>query len=145
MIYFCIKQNNMNQHTPEETLVLKTAMIDALESNFGNVTFAARQVGISPRTHYRWMKEDDEYADESENIKDICYRKIKDGLIHKALMKIEKGNTSTLNKMLGIFLKKMPEEMDRASRINNVRLLPKINYVKSREEAQEIMRSRGEM
>jgi predicted transcriptional regulator len=135
----------MTKNSPVETAVQKKEMIDALESNFGNVTIAARVVGITPRTHYRWLKEDDAYSTEAENIKDICYRKIKDGLIQKALMKIEKGSTRVLLKMLGIFLKKMPEEMERASRINNVRLVPKIKYVATREEAQEIMRSRGEM
>ena len=146
-IYFCItiNTNNMSKNSPVETAVQKKEMIDALESNFGNVTIAARVVGITPRTHYRWLKEDDAYSTEAENIKDICYRKIKDGLIQKALMKIEKGSTRVLLKMLGIFLKKMPEEMERASRINNVRLVPKIKYVTTREEAQEIMRSRGEM
>jgi hypothetical protein len=135
----------MNQHSPEKTAMLKTTMIDALEANFGNVTVAARVVGISPRTHYRWLKEDNEYADDAENIKDICYRKITDGLIQKALMKIEKGNTSILNKMLGIFLKKLPEEMDRASRLNNVRLTASMKYIDTREEAEEMMRREGKM
>lgn len=123
----------MGTNSAEATAMLKTQMIDALEANFGSVTVAARLIGITPRTHYRWLKEDDAYADEAENIRDISYRKIKEGLVQKAWMKIEKGNTTVLNKMLGIFLKKLPEEMDRASRLNNVRLVPKIRYVNTRE------------
>jgi hypothetical protein len=134
----------MSKNSPAEMAMLKTKMIDALESNFGNVTIAARVAGIAPRTHYRWLKEDAGYADEAENIRDISYRRIKDGLVQKALMKIEKGNSSVLNKMLGIFLKMLPEEMDRLSTKNNVRLLPKIHYIDTREQAQEIERRRLE-
>jgi len=134
----------MSKNSPVETAIQKKEMIDALEANFGNVTIAAMVVGISPRTHYRWLKEDGDYADESENIRDISYRRIKEGLVQKAMMKIEKGNASVLNKMLGIFLKKLPEEMDRLSTKNNVRLVPKIRYVDTREEAQEIERRRLE-
>jgi predicted transcriptional regulator len=135
----------MGTNSTEATAMLKTQMIDALEANFGSVTVAARVVGISPRTHYRWLKEDNEYSGEAENIRDISYRKIKEGLVQKAWMKIEKGNTSVLNKMLGIFLKKLPEEMELASRHNNVRLTASIKYIDTREEAEEIMRREGKM
>jgi len=133
--------------TAEElTAIHKKEMINALEVYFGNVTDAARKVGITPRTHYRWLKEDDEYADAAENMRDLCYRKVKDNLIAKALTRIEKGDKAVLMKMLGIYLKKLPEEMERAARINNVPLIrPTIKYVNTREEAEEIRRKRGGM
>lgn len=135
----------MGTNSEQATAIQKKEMINALEANFGNVTQAAKAVGITPRTHYRWLKEDEEYADAAENMRDICYRRVKDNLLEKALDKIEKGDTAILSKMLSIYLKKLPEEMDRASRQNNVRLVPKIRYVETREQAEQIMRERGEL
>jgi|SRR6185312_3982110 len=110
----------MSKSSEEVTAIHKKEMINALEANMGNVTAAAQVVGITPRTHYIWLKQDDEYADAAENMKDICYRRVKDSLIEKALSKIEKGDTAVLMKMLSIYLKKLPDEMERAARINNV-------------------------
>lgn len=135
----------MNTNPDEAvTAIHKKEMINALEENMGNVTAAAKKVGITPRTHYRWLKEDDEYADATENMKDISYRRVKDSLIEKALKKIDEGDTPMLMKMLSIYLKKLPEEMERAARINNVPLVrARIKYIDTREEAEEIMRRRG--
>ena len=137
----------MNTNPDEATTAIyKKEMVNALEAYMGNVTAAAQKVGITPRTHYRWLKDDPEYADATENMKDISYRRVKDSLIEKALSKIEKGDTAVLMKMLGIYLKKLPEEMERASRINNVPLIrARIKYIDTREEAEEIMRRNGSM
>ena len=136
----------MGHNSEAVTAIKKKEMINALEDNFGNVTAAAKAVGITPRTHYTWLKEDDEYADATENMKDISYRRVQDSLIEKALSKIEKGDTKVLLKMLSIYLKRLPEEMERAARINNVPLIrAKINYVDTREEAEEIMKRQGKM
>lgn len=136
----------MSKSSEDVTAIHKREMINALEVNLGNVTAATKEVGITPRTHYRWLKEDEEYADATENMKDICYRRLKEGLIDMALKKIEKGNTAVLMKMLGIYLKKLPDDMERVSRINNVPLIrPRIKYVHTREEADEITKREGPM
>jgi len=65
----------------------KNAMLQALESSLGVVTTAARAAGIERSTHYRWMREDDEYAEQVHSLKNITldfvesqlFKKIKDG------------------------------------------------------------------
>jgi hypothetical protein len=49
----------------------KKAMILALEKNLGIITSAIKVVGIGRRTHYLWMKEDEEYRAAVEEIQDI--------------------------------------------------------------------------
>lgn len=135
----------MGTNSEAVTAIKKKEMINALENSFGNVTAAAKAVGITPRTHYTWLKEDDEYADAAENMRDISYRRVKDSLVEKALSEIEKGDTTVLLKMLGIYLKKLPEEMERVARINNVPLVrARIKYIDTREEAMQLLKSRGE-
>jgi hypothetical protein len=79
-----------------------------------------------------------------ESVKDICFRNAKDRLLSAAMKKIEKGETSVLNKMLGIFLKDLPDEMRLLRKHNDVPLRAHINYVprpnwdhKMEEEKQE--------
>lgn len=50
---------------------LKKAMIQALEKSLGIVTTAAKQVGISRDTHYRWLKDDEEYKEAVDSIADM--------------------------------------------------------------------------
>jgi len=50
----------------------KKAMVEALEKSLGIVSTAAKQVGISRDTHYRWLKEDAEYKDQVEGIADLA-------------------------------------------------------------------------
>ncbi len=114
----------MSKNSVEETALQKKKMIDALEANFGSVTKAAIEVKITPRTHYRWLKEDREYAEQTEDMRDISFRKIKDTLFQKALTMIDKGDASVLNKMLTIYFKNIPEEMKIAARNHNV--LPRV-------------------
>ena len=47
-------------------------MIEALEKSLGIVTTACRVTGISRETHYRWMREDDEYKAAVIDINDIA-------------------------------------------------------------------------
>jgi hypothetical protein len=50
----------------------KKGMVDALEKSLGVVTSACKSVGISRETHYRWLREDDEYKIMVESISDIA-------------------------------------------------------------------------
>ena len=133
----------MSKNSPEETALLKQAMINSLEVNYGNIQKAAKVVGISPRTHFRWMKEDEQYDMQADISKDVGYRNLKDNLIEMALQKAENGNTSVLNQLIRTFLKYMPDEMKDLNRSNNVPFRAKISYVSTREEAEEIMKQRA--
>ncbi len=135
----------MAKNTEMQTAAQKKEMINALEANFGNVTASTKVVGITPRTHYRWLKEDPEYASAAENMRDLCYRKVKDNLLEQALKKIGSGDTSVLNKMLSIYFKNLPDEMRSASSFNNVPIRVGVKYIKTREEAEEMMRNDGRM
>jgi hypothetical protein len=110
----------MGKNSETATAIQKKKMLDALEANFGNISRAAKLVKMDTRTHYRWLREDPEYGELAENMRDLCYRRVKDNLLENALKKIEKGDSAVLNKMLGIYFKKLPEEMERASHFNNV-------------------------
>lgn len=62
-------------------------MIEALEKSLGVVTTAAEQVGISRKTHYEWLKTDEDYKEAVESISDMAldfaesqlYKQIKEG------------------------------------------------------------------
>ena len=48
----------------------KKDFLDALERSLGVVTTAAKACNISRRTHYRWLEEDEEYADMVRDIQE---------------------------------------------------------------------------
>jgi hypothetical protein len=50
----------------------KQAMLSALEKHLGNVTLAAREVGIIRKTHYDWMNADAEYKAKVEELFDVA-------------------------------------------------------------------------
>lgn len=62
-------------------------MIAALEKSLGIVTTACKNVGIDRRTHYRWLKDDQDYKEAVESVEDIAldfaesqlHKQIKDG------------------------------------------------------------------
>jgi hypothetical protein len=66
---------------------LKKAMIVALEQSLGIVTTACLTVGIDRKTHYNWLKDDEEYKAAVDSIQDITldfaesqlHKQIKDG------------------------------------------------------------------
>lgn len=120
-------------------------MIDALETHYGSIRKATKAAGISVRTHFRWMKEDENYERKANMSKDVGYRNLKDNIIEMALKKAEKGDAAVINQMMRTFLKHMPDEMQALNRLNNVPLTPVISYVDTREEAEEIMKQRGMM
>lgn len=50
----------------------KKAMIDALEKSLGVVSSAAKAAGISRDTHYRWLKEDEEYSQAVNDLDEVA-------------------------------------------------------------------------
>ena len=67
----------------------KKAMLDALKASLGVVTDACEKVGMSRQTHYRWLKEDEDYkasVDELTNValdfvESKLFEQIKDGSV----------------------------------------------------------------
>jgi hypothetical protein len=54
-----------------KTDTLKKNMIDSLNKSLGIVTNACKAVGISRETHYRWLREDSEYAQQVREIEGV--------------------------------------------------------------------------
>jgi len=50
----------------------KKAMIDALEKSLGIVTTACKNVGIGRTTFYEWMKDDEQFEKEVNEIQNIA-------------------------------------------------------------------------
>jgi hypothetical protein len=71
----------------------KKAMINALEKSLGIVTSACKAVGIARETHYRWMREDEEYSESVKSIEDIAldfaesqlHKQIRDGEVSSTI------------------------------------------------------------
>ncbi len=135
----------MNQKKPFEILRQQSIMIDELEKNYGSIKNAAKAAGIHPSTHYRWMKEDEDYERKATISRDVGCRNLKENIIEIALRSAEKGNVAVINQLIRTFLKYTPDEMKDLNRANNVRLMPRIKYIDTREEAQESMRRHGQM
>ena len=66
-------------------------MIEALEKSLGIVTTACKMVGMSRETHYRWLREDEEYKEAVDGIADLTLDFVESNL-HK---QIEKGEVSS--------------------------------------------------
>lgn len=70
----------MTKYIKTKNNIQKRAMIEALEKSLGVVTTACKIVGIDRTLHYKWMKEDKEYADEvlslSEMVLDFAESKL---------------------------------------------------------------------
>jgi len=66
---------------------IKTNLIEALKQSLGIVTTACKNVGISRETYYKWMREDDEFRQQVDDIGDIAldfaesqlHKQMKDG------------------------------------------------------------------
>ena len=65
-------------------------MLEALEKSLGVVTTACKKVGIDRTTHYRWMREDEQYKTDVEATKDITLD-FAESQLHK---QIQDGNTT---------------------------------------------------
>jgi len=68
----------------------KQLMIQALEKSLGVVTPACKNVDISRDTHYRWLKEDDEYAKAVKDLDNVALD-FAESQLHK---QINEGNNS---------------------------------------------------
>jgi len=68
----------------------KKAMVQALVKSYGIVTKACEDVGLSRDTHYRWLKEDPEYAQEVTAIEDVALD-FAESELHK---RIKEGDTT---------------------------------------------------
>lgn len=61
----------MTKYIKTKNDMQKRAMIEALEKSLGIVTTACKIVGINRTLHYKWMKEDEEYAKEVISLSDV--------------------------------------------------------------------------
>jgi len=65
----------------------KEAMLEALEKNLGVVSNAAKAAGIDRKSHYNWLKKDEEYKAKVEELQEVAldfaesslYKQIRDG------------------------------------------------------------------
>jgi hypothetical protein len=133
----------MSKNSEEGTEKQKAVMIGALEANAGNVREACKIAVITPQTHYRWRKEDSDYDEDVIRMKNICNFHIQEALILEAFNRISKGSDSVLNQMLRIYLKKVPDIMERVSlMMDTPKLELKFKYLHSREEAEKVRQER---
>lgn len=68
-----------------ESDIQKKAMITALEKSLGVVTTACKQVGISRNTHYRWVKEDEDYKEAVEDLSNVTLD-FAESKLHESIM-----------------------------------------------------------
>tara|TARA_R110002126_G_scaffold108721_3_gene245426 strand:- start:13754 stop:14104 length:351 start_codon:yes stop_codon:yes gene_type:complete len=68
----------------------KKAIIEALEKHLGIVTTACRIVGVGRTTFYGWLKDDEEFAKQVEDIQNVALD-FAESQLHK---QIGDGNTS---------------------------------------------------
>ena len=74
----------------KQNVTLKKAMIEALEKSLGIVTTACLSVGINRKTHYDWLKNDEEYKSQVLAIEDMTID-FAESHLHK---KIKGGDTT---------------------------------------------------
>lgn len=67
-------------------------MLKALRERMGIVTYAARDAGIPPKTHYYWLRTDHAYAEKVLEILELQ----KDFVEWKFLQKIEEGDANSI-------------------------------------------------
>lgn len=73
-----------------KTMTHKRLMLEALEKSLGVVTTAAKLVGIDRGTHYYWMRTDEEYKSQVEDLQDVTLD-FAESQLHK---QIQDGNVS---------------------------------------------------
>jgi hypothetical protein len=75
---------------PLKTLHNKKAMLDALEKSLGVVTSACKSVGVSRWTYYDWLRNDEEFKKQVDDIQNIALD-FAESQLHK---QIQSGNIS---------------------------------------------------
>jgi hypothetical protein len=70
----------------------KKAIIEALEMSLGVVTTACKKVGVGRTTFYGWLKDDDIFAQEVEDIQNIAL----DFVESKLFENIKQGKTAEM-------------------------------------------------
>lgn len=78
----------------------KNAMLVALEKTLGVISEACRLAKISRETHYRWLREDEEYKKDSEATKDLAIE-FAETALHKQIANGNPASTIFLLKTLG--------------------------------------------
>ena len=69
---------------------LKKALLEALEKTLGVVTTACKQVGVSRKTYYTYLKEDAEFLAEVNDIENVALD-FAESQLHK---QVQEGNTT---------------------------------------------------
>lgn len=62
----------MEKKEIEHNRTRKNAQIAALKTTLGIVTEACEITGLAPSTHYKWLKEDEEYKKDVEELADLA-------------------------------------------------------------------------
>lgn len=81
-----------NLTTQNKTAASKEAFLTQLEQSFGLVATTCRKVGISRSTYYKWRKDDSQFADRADEVKELQ----KDAVEALILKKMKGGDTSML-------------------------------------------------
>lgn len=81
-----------NSTTQNKTAASKEAFLTQLEQSFGLVATTCRKVGISRSTYYKWRKDDSQFADKADEVKELQ----KDAAEALILKKMKDGDTSML-------------------------------------------------
>jgi len=68
----------------------KKAILEALEKSLGVVTTACKKVGVGRTQYYNWLKDDEEFAKEVDDIQNVALD-FAESQLHK---QIGDGNTS---------------------------------------------------
>ena len=70
----------------------KAIFLEALEKSLGNITLASQMTGISRRTFYNWLRDDEEFKQAVDDITEIQI----DFVESKLLERIKQGDTTAI-------------------------------------------------
>ena len=68
----------------------KEALLKALEKNLGVVTTSCKQVDVGRATYYRWLDEDNDFAEKAKDIQDVAL----DFVESKLFEQVQDGSTA---------------------------------------------------
>ena len=112
----------------QHNATLKKRMLNALEKTFGVVTTAATMAGIDRTTHYRWLKSDEKYLEQVNDLENVMLDFAETNL-HQQIME---GNTTAT-----IFLLKTRGRKRGYIERQNIEMTADINTSKLSPEAQQ--------